>query len=88
MCYCSGYAGRIYELIVVSRELNSDDRAYLQKIGSGNYFSEADHVEFSGVKVLEIVDIFNLVLCCALCVLIVVLPPRLSPQLVMFWWKI
>ncbi|KAG8642874.1 ABC transporter D family member 1 isoform X2 [Manihot esculenta] len=48
----SGYAGRIYELIVVSRELNSDDRAYLQKIGSGNYFSEADHVEFSGVKVV------------------------------------
>ncbi|KAJ9132191.1 hypothetical protein P3X46_034280 [Hevea brasiliensis] len=48
----SGYADRIHELIVISRELNCDDKTSLQRSGSRNYFSEADYVEFSGVKVV------------------------------------
>ncbi|KAJ9177606.1 hypothetical protein P3X46_012809 [Hevea brasiliensis] len=48
----SGYAGRIHELIVISRDLSCDDKASLQRSGSRNYFSEADYVEFSGVKVV------------------------------------
>jgi hypothetical protein len=52
--YYSGYADRIHELISISRELSNDDKSSLQRSGSKNYFSEADHVEFSGVKVLGI----------------------------------
>ncbi|KAJ8769625.1 hypothetical protein K2173_005228 [Erythroxylum novogranatense] len=48
----SGYADRIHELIAISRELSNDDKASLRRSGSGNYFSEADFVEFSGVKVV------------------------------------
>ncbi|KAJ8765454.1 hypothetical protein K2173_014576 [Erythroxylum novogranatense] len=48
----SGYADRIHELIVISRELSGDGKASLQRSGSRNYFSEADFVEFSGVKVV------------------------------------
>lgn len=48
----SGYADRIHELIAISRELSSDDKSSLQRSGSRNYFSEADYVEFSGVKVV------------------------------------
>ncbi|CAN0919587.1 ABC transporter D family member 1 [Linum grandiflorum] len=47
----SGYAERIHELIAISRELGSGDKS-LQRDGSRNYFSEADYVEFSGVKVV------------------------------------
>ncbi|CAN1224688.1 ABC transporter D family member 1 [Linum perenne] len=47
----SGYAERIHELIAISRELGSADKS-LQRDGSRNYFSEADYVEFSGVKVV------------------------------------
>ncbi|XP_043816699.1 ABC transporter D family member 1-like isoform X2 [Manihot esculenta] len=50
----SGYADRIHELIVISRELNSEDKTSLQRSGSRNYFSEADYVEFSKVKVLNL----------------------------------
>lgn len=50
----SGYADRIYELVVVSRELSADDKSSLQRNGNRNCFSEANHIEFSGVKVLEI----------------------------------
>ncbi|KAI5582442.1 hypothetical protein BDE02_07G086900 [Populus trichocarpa] len=48
----SGYADRIHELISISRELSNDDKSSLQRSGSKNYFSEADYVEFSGVKVV------------------------------------
>ncbi|XP_043813595.1 ABC transporter D family member 1 isoform X2 [Manihot esculenta] len=48
----SGYADRIHELIVISRELNCEDKTSLQRSGSRNYFSEADYVEFSKVKVV------------------------------------
>ncbi|CAI0420305.1 unnamed protein product [Linum tenue] len=47
----SGYAERIHELIAISRELSSGDKS-LQRVGSRNYFSDADYVEFSGVKVV------------------------------------
>ncbi|KAB5548156.1 hypothetical protein DKX38_011562 [Salix brachista] len=48
----SGYADRIHELISISRELSNDDKSSLQRSGSKNYFSEADYVEFSCVKVV------------------------------------
>ncbi|KAL9340425.1 hypothetical protein Peur_066644 [Populus x canadensis] len=48
----SGYADRIHELISISRELSNDDKSSLQRSGSKSYFSEADYVEFSGVKVV------------------------------------
>lgn len=49
---CSGYADRIHELIVISRELSaSQDRASLQRTISRNYITEANYIEFSGVKV-------------------------------------
>ncbi|KAJ6990913.1 ABC transporter D family member 1-like [Populus alba x Populus x berolinensis] len=48
----SGYADRIHELTSISRELSNDDKSSLQRSGSKNYFSEADYVEFSGVKVV------------------------------------
>jgi hypothetical protein len=52
--YHSGYADRIHELIAVSRELSNGDKSSLQRSGSRNYFSEANYVEFFGVKVLGI----------------------------------
>uniref|UniRef100_A0A2P2MUA7 ABC transmembrane type-1 domain-containing protein n=1 Tax=Rhizophora mucronata TaxID=61149 RepID=A0A2P2MUA7_RHIMU len=48
----SGYADRIHELIVISRELSCHDKSSLQRNGARNYFSEANYVEFSGVKVV------------------------------------
>ncbi|KAL9393556.1 hypothetical protein Peur_012841 [Populus x canadensis] len=48
----SGYADRIHELIAVSRELSNGDKLSLQRSGSRNYFSEANYVEFFGVKVV------------------------------------
>uniref|UniRef100_A0A6N2LIZ8 ABC transmembrane type-1 domain-containing protein n=1 Tax=Salix viminalis TaxID=40686 RepID=A0A6N2LIZ8_SALVM len=48
----SGYADRIHELISISRVLSNDDKSSLQRSGSKNYFSEADYVEFSCVKVV------------------------------------
>ncbi|XP_022739666.1 ABC transporter D family member 1-like isoform X3 [Durio zibethinus] len=49
----SGYADRIHELMLISRELSADDKkASLQKAGSRNYLTEANYVEFSGVKVV------------------------------------
>ncbi|KAK9950345.1 hypothetical protein M0R45_005839 [Rubus argutus] len=45
----SGYADRIHELMVISRELSAvDDKSS----GSRNCSSEADYIEFSGVKVV------------------------------------
>lgn len=47
----SGYADRIHELMVISRELSIEDKSP-QRNGSRNYFSEANYIEFSGVKVV------------------------------------
>ncbi|XP_019437629.1 PREDICTED: ABC transporter D family member 1-like isoform X3 [Lupinus angustifolius] len=49
----SGYADRIYELMAVSRELSLvDENPSLQRKGSKNCISEANYIEFSGVKVV------------------------------------
>ncbi|KAJ0097046.1 hypothetical protein Patl1_27241 [Pistacia atlantica] len=47
----SGYADRIHELMVISRELSIDDKSS-QRNGNRNFFSEANYIEFSGVKVV------------------------------------
>ncbi|RDX73977.1 ABC transporter D family member 1, partial [Mucuna pruriens] len=58
----SGYADRIYELMAVSRELSLvDERSSLQRKGSRNCISEANYIEFSGVKASQICStIYNL----------------------------
>ncbi|KAK7387518.1 hypothetical protein VNO78_28382 [Psophocarpus tetragonolobus] len=49
----SGYADRIYELMAVSRELSlADEKSSLQRIASRNCISEANYIEFDGVKVV------------------------------------
>ncbi|XP_077239794.1 ABC transporter D family member 1-like [Tasmannia lanceolata] len=49
----SGYADRIHELLVISRELSGVHEKYsIQTDASRNYFSEANFIEFSGVKVV------------------------------------
>ncbi|KAG9444196.1 hypothetical protein H6P81_015536 [Aristolochia fimbriata] len=49
----SGYADRIHELILVSRELGgAHDRTSAQTNANRNYFSEASYIEFAGVKVV------------------------------------
>ncbi|XP_008781581.2 ABC transporter D family member 1-like [Phoenix dactylifera] len=49
----SGYADRIHELMVVSRELSAiQDRSSIQNGSSGNYISEASYIDFSDVKVV------------------------------------
>lgn len=49
----SGYADRIHELMVVSRELSAhDNKSVIQRNGSRNYICEANYIEFSGVKVV------------------------------------
>ncbi|XP_061336567.1 ABC transporter D family member 1 [Gastrolobium bilobum] len=49
----SGYADRIHELMAVSRELSLvDEKSSLQRKGSRNRISEANYIEFSGVKVV------------------------------------
>ncbi|OIW15028.1 hypothetical protein TanjilG_13955 [Lupinus angustifolius] len=49
----SGYADRIYELMAVSRELSLvDENPSLQRKGSKNCISEANYIEFSGVKAI------------------------------------
>ncbi|XP_044469783.1 ABC transporter D family member 1-like [Mangifera indica] len=52
----SGYAERIHELMVVSRELSIDDKSSSHTNGNRNYFSEANYIEFSGVKVVTPTD--------------------------------
>lgn len=54
---CSGYADRIHELMVVSRELSTVHDKSLQRNGSRNYVSEANYIEFSNVKVIEVIVI-------------------------------
>ncbi|MED6197488.1 ATP-binding cassette sub- D member 1 [Stylosanthes scabra] len=49
----SGYADRIHELMAVSRELSlENEKSLLQIRGSANCISEANYIEFSGVKVV------------------------------------
>ncbi|XP_058091212.1 ABC transporter D family member 1 isoform X2 [Magnolia sinica] len=49
----SGYADRIHELMVISRELSAvHDKGSIQKNSSRNYFTEANYIEFAGVKVV------------------------------------
>ncbi|KAK1316472.1 ABC transporter D family member 1 [Acorus calamus] len=49
----SGYADRIHELAVVSRELSAThDKLSAQNHASKNYFTEASYIEFAGVKVV------------------------------------
>ncbi|KAL6853964.1 hypothetical protein ACP4OV_019993 [Aristida adscensionis] len=49
----SGYANRICELLDVSRELSGvRDRLMSHNSPAGNYTSEANYIEFSGVKVV------------------------------------
>ncbi|KAL0431949.1 UNVERIFIED_CONTAM: ABC transporter D family member 1 [Sesamum radiatum] len=48
----SGYADRIHELMGISRELAVRDSTSQQADGSRNYVSEANYIEFDGVKVV------------------------------------
>ncbi|KAK2990477.1 hypothetical protein RJ640_008936 [Escallonia rubra] len=48
----SGYADRIHELMVISRELSVHDVSSLQRNGSRNYVTEANYIAFDGVKVV------------------------------------
>ncbi|GMH08156.1 hypothetical protein Nepgr_009996 [Nepenthes gracilis] len=48
----SGYADRIHELVTISREFSIRDYSSLQTNGSRNCVSEANYIEFSGVKVV------------------------------------
>ncbi|XP_050382977.1 ABC transporter D family member 1 [Argentina anserina] len=49
----SGYADRIHELMVISRELSAVDDKYS---GGKNCSSQADYIEFAGVKVVTPTD--------------------------------
>ncbi|KAA8546824.1 hypothetical protein F0562_003251 [Nyssa sinensis] len=48
----SGYADRIHELMIISRELSVHDVSSPQVNGSRNYVSEANYIQFDGVKVV------------------------------------
>nr|AIU99490.1 ABC Acyl Transporter [Salvia miltiorrhiza] len=48
----SGYADRIHELMGISRELATRDTSSQQPDGHRNYVSEANYIEFDGVKVV------------------------------------
>ncbi|CAA2998788.1 ABC transporter D family member 1 [Olea europaea subsp. europaea] len=48
----SGYADRIHELMGISRELGVRDASSVKTDGSRNYVSEANYIEFDGVKVV------------------------------------
>ncbi|KAI3462063.1 hypothetical protein Pfo_018726 [Paulownia fortunei] len=48
----SGYADRIHELMGISRELAVRDASSQQADGSRNYVTEANYIEFDGVKVV------------------------------------
>ncbi|GFP84827.1 ABC transporter d family member 1 [Phtheirospermum japonicum] len=52
----SGYADRIHELMGVSRELAARDASTQQADGSKNYVTEANYIEFDGVKVVTPTD--------------------------------
>lgn len=48
----SGYADRIHELMVISRELGAHDAPIMQMDRDRNYVSEANYIEFDDVKVV------------------------------------
>ncbi|KAL6558839.1 ATP-binding cassette sub- D member 1 [Orobanche minor] len=48
----SGYADRIHELLGISRELAARDASTQLADGSKNYVTEANYIEFDGVKVV------------------------------------
>ncbi|KAL6554848.1 ATP-binding cassette sub- D member 1 [Orobanche gracilis] len=48
----SGYADRIHELLGISRELAARDASTQLADGSKNYITEANYIEFDGVKVV------------------------------------
>ncbi|PON35610.1 ATP-binding cassette containing protein [Parasponia andersonii] len=49
----SGYADRIHELLVISRELSIvNENALMKTSQSSNCFSEANYIEFAGVRVV------------------------------------
>ncbi|KAJ6806420.1 ABC transporter D family member 1 [Iris pallida] len=49
----SGYADRIHELMMVSRNLSTiQDKSSIQNDSNRNYISEANYIEFAGVKVV------------------------------------
>lgn len=49
----SGYADRIHELLAISRELSiGTDKSLMKKSQSRNCFSEANYIEFAGVRVV------------------------------------
>lgn len=50
---CSGYADRIHELMIISRDLGGRNASSIQSNGSGNYVTEANYIEFDGVKVIN-----------------------------------
>ncbi|XP_042507671.1 ABC transporter D family member 1-like [Macadamia integrifolia] len=52
----SGYADRIHELMDISRELSTVDKFSVQGNGSENYFSEANYIEFTNVKIVTPTD--------------------------------
>jgi hypothetical protein len=55
--FYSGYADRIRELLDVSRELSGvRDRSLSHNTSAGNYITEANHIEFSGVKVISCLE--------------------------------
>lgn len=50
--FSSGYADRIHELLAISRELSiGTDKSLMKKSQSRNCFSEANYIEFAGVRV-------------------------------------
>lgn len=50
--FSSGYADRIHELLVISRELSiGSDKSLMKTSESRNCFSEANYIEFAGVRV-------------------------------------
>uniref|UniRef100_A0A0V0IZK6 Putative ABC transporter D family member 1-like n=1 Tax=Solanum chacoense TaxID=4108 RepID=A0A0V0IZK6_SOLCH len=48
----SGYADRIHELMIISRDLGGRNASSIQSNGSSNYVTEANYIEFDGVKVV------------------------------------
>lgn len=49
----SGFADRIHELMIISKELSSvSDKTLVQNNANRNYFTEANYIEFSNVKVI------------------------------------
>ncbi|KAK3043010.1 hypothetical protein RJ639_000987 [Escallonia herrerae] len=73
----SGYADRIHELMVVSRELSVHDVSSLQRKGSRNYVTEANYIAFDGVKVLK--TSWDVAFCVEIICLFYVLKSNISP---------